>query len=75
MSSSQIPPKSEVLEIYGRVITNSFNLMDGEFHDVGVALYLEASVFDHSCLPNCAASFSGKEIVVRYINEKVHLIT
>ena len=31
-----LPPKSEVLDIYGRILINSFNLMNDKFQSVGV---------------------------------------
>ena len=33
----------------------------------GIGLYLGASVLDHSCQPNAAVVFQGKEIIVRCI--------
>ncbi len=65
-----VPPKQEVLDIYGRIIINSFNIMNTDFQSVGVGLYLEASALDHSCRPNVAPVFDGKRIVVRCIKEE-----
>ena len=56
----ELPSKPEILEIYGRVLINSFNIMDDEYQPIGIGLYLAASVFDHSCNPNAAVVFSGK---------------
>ena len=30
-----LPPKPEVLEIYGRILINSFNIMDDEYQPLG----------------------------------------
>lgn len=30
-----LPPKPEVLEIYGRILVNSFNIMDEEYQPLG----------------------------------------
>jgi len=64
-----LPPKSEVLDIYGRILINSFNLMNDKFQSVGVGLYLGASVLDHSCQPNAVVIFKGKELIVRTIED------
>ncbi len=66
-----VPPKPEVLDIYGRVMVNSFNIMNPEFQSVGIGLYLEASALDHSCRPNATVAFQGKRIAVRCILEGV----
>ena len=41
--------------------------MNVENLPVGVGLYLEGSVFDHSCKPNATVVFAGKRIIVRTI--------
>ena len=66
----ELPSKPELLEIFGRVITNSFNIMDDEYQSIGIGLYLAASVFDHSCDPNTAIIFKGKELIARYIGNQ-----
>ena len=54
-------------EIYGRILINSFNIMSADNLPVGVGLYLEGSVFDHSCRPNATVVFEGKTLIVRTI--------
>ena len=66
----ELPSKPELLEIFGRVLTNSFNIMDDEYQSIGIGLYLAASVFDHSCDPNTAIIFKGKELIARYIGNQ-----
>ena len=56
---SNLPPKTEVLDIFGRVVTNTFNIMNDDYQSTGVGLYLEASVVDHSCYPNANVIFQG----------------
>ena len=68
-----IPPKSEVLDIYGRVLINSFNIMNEEYHSIGIGLYLQASALDHSCDPNAAVVFDGRFIAVRCIEDSPNL--
>ena len=61
------PPKNEILEIYCRVLINSFNIMNEEYQTIGIGLYLTASVLDHSCDPNATVVFQGKKLILRTI--------
>lgn len=65
----ELPSKPELLEIFGKVIINSFNIMNNEYQSIGIGLYLAASVFDHSCNPNSVIIFNGKELIARYIGD------
>ena len=48
-----------------QVLINSFNYTNESNERLGTALYLGASMLDHSCLPNAAYSFRGGRIAVR----------
>ncbi len=65
----EIPPKADVLDIYGRIVTNSFNIMNEEFQSIGVGLYLQASALDHSCRPNATVCFEGRHCIVRTLED------
>ena len=56
------------MEIFSRICINSFNIMNFEYKSIGVGIYLEASIFDHSCSPTAAVVFRGKKIAVRCIS-------
>nr|XP_053626384.1 LOW QUALITY PROTEIN: uncharacterized protein LOC128684235 [Cherax quadricarinatus] len=60
-----IPNYSDFLGIYGRMLVNRFSLMDRTMMTLGSAMYLSASIFDHSCIPNCFISFAGKNVQIR----------
>ena len=47
-----LPTKSEVLEIYGKIIVNGLKILDGNMSNVGHGLYIGTSILDHSCSPN-----------------------
>ena len=47
-----LPTKSEVLEIYGKIIVNGLKILDGNMSNVGHGLYIGTSILDHSCNPN-----------------------
>jgi len=63
-----LPPKTEVLDIFGRVVTNTFNIMNDDYQSTGVGLYLAASVVDHSCCPNANVIFRGNQLFLRSID-------
>ena len=69
-----IIPKQEVFEIYGKVLINSFNIMNDDYLPVGIGLYLAPSTLDHACRPNATVVFTGKTLHVRCI-EPVNLFT
>lgn len=46
-------------------VVNTFAITDDEGVGVGVGLYIEASIFNHSCVPNAAAVWNGTTLEVR----------
>uniref|UniRef100_A0A0A9WRD9 SET and MYND domain-containing protein 3 n=1 Tax=Lygus hesperus TaxID=30085 RepID=A0A0A9WRD9_LYGHE len=64
-----LPNFTEFLGIYGRMVVNSFNILDGEMSELGTGIYLGASTIDHSCDPNAVATFTGTTITVRAIKD------
>ena len=68
----QIPSKEIVLEIFGKILINSITLVD-EYGDhggvIGKGLFLDASVINHSCIPNAIYVYHGKELIVKTIEE------
>lgn len=42
--------RDQLLELYGKLLVNAFGILDcATFTPVGSGLYIETSVFDHSC--------------------------
>jgi len=89
IKKADMPPMEVFVEIYGRILTNSFSLRSDRkitvdsLHNLlyhtqffrrikgysspepfGTGIYLLASIFDHSCTPNCTVVFKGRELVV-----------
>lgn len=62
-----IPPLEELMVIYGKIMINSFNIMDPCMIVIGSGLYLGSSRFDHSCAPNAVATFSGTTLSIRLL--------
>ena len=46
-------------------MVNRFCISDDRNVGLGCALYLGASIFDHSCAPNACPSFQGRTLTVR----------
>lgn len=65
LGKQRIPNTAELLGIYGRMVVNTFNILDSEMQSIGSGIYLAASVIDHSCAPNAVAVFEGTKIVIR----------
>ncbi|XP_055547017.1 histone-lysine N-methyltransferase SMYD3 [Wyeomyia smithii] len=64
-----MPSNVELLQIFGKICINSFNILDDEMNSIGTGIYLGASVMDHSCRPNAVASFDGTTIHVRLLED------
>ena len=50
-----------------RMQINSFKIQDTYFKPIGLGVYIEASIFDHSCRSNACGVFIGSEVQVRAI--------
>lgn len=64
-----VPNEAELLSMYGRLITNGFNILDPEMNAIGTGIYLGVSVVDHSCKPNAVATFEGTTLSIRLIED------
>ncbi|KAK3588645.1 hypothetical protein CHS0354_038877 [Potamilus streckersoni] len=64
-----LPPVTQLMEVFGKVTINSFTICDGDLQAVGVGLYLGASYLDHSCQPNAVVSFQGQKLMVRALRD------
>ncbi|XP_018015710.1 uncharacterized protein LOC108672533 isoform X2 [Hyalella azteca] len=60
-----VPNESDFIGIYGRALVNRFCLSDEVNVPMGSAVFLAASIFDHSCMPNAHPSFIGKKLYIR----------
>lgn len=64
-----LPSPTEVLEIFGRMIINSFNVLDDNLHSIGVGVYLGPSIIDHSCRANTSTIFVGSKLTIRTLRD------
>jgi len=59
--------KTQLLLLFCRVCVNSFSILNEDLNEIGTGIYIESSVFDHSCLPNAAPVFNGISLDIRAI--------
>ncbi|XP_039765676.1 histone-lysine N-methyltransferase SMYD3 isoform X2 [Pararge aegeria] len=64
-----MPNTVELMGLYGRMVINSFTILDIDMNSIGTGIYLASSIIDHSCNPNAVATFNGKTINVRVIKD------
>ncbi|CAG8452767.1 14536_t:CDS:10 [Ambispora leptoticha] len=57
----------EMIELFCRLTCNSFSVLDEEMIGIGVGIYTNAALINHSCVPNCLATFDGSKLMVRNI--------
>ena len=70
-----IPSQDYVMEIYGKMMVNAFNIVNGVIENIGYGLYVGSSVFDSSCARNAHQHFCGKDMIIRCIAENVNNFT
>jgi len=63
------PSDSVLLEIFGKMVINTFTIVDEDLHDVAVGVYNSPSILDHECQPNAVASFQGRSLTIRAVND------
>lgn len=61
----ELPNHEVLLDIYGKMIINSFLIPDEYLNKIGTGLYLSTSKLDHCCAPNCVYTYNGTEQIIR----------
>ncbi|XP_077504498.1 histone-lysine N-methyltransferase SMYD3-like isoform X1 [Amblyomma americanum] len=65
LDKKYIPEPDVGLEIYGKMVINSYCICNAELSSVGTGLYLGPSILDHSCVPNAHAVYEGHKLLLR----------
>lgn len=60
---------SVLFEYFCKICINSFSVLDVNLNEIGSAIYIAESAFDHSCTPNAAPIFSGMYMEIRALKE------
>lgn len=55
--------------MYGKLCTNAFSICDSEMNSIGTGIYLGVSIMDHTCTPNAVATFEGKKLSIRMLED------
>ncbi|XP_056009715.1 histone-lysine N-methyltransferase SMYD3-like [Ostrea edulis] len=62
-----LPSSTDLLQIFGKMTTNSFTICGEEMQSIGVGIYLGPSLLDHRCKPNAVITFQGKFLHLRAV--------
>ncbi|CAG5035443.1 unnamed protein product [Parnassius apollo] len=68
-----LPNTVELMGMYGRMVINSFTILDTDMNSIGTGIYLASSIIDHSCSPNAVVTFDGKTINIRAVKDMPNL--
>lgn len=52
---------------FSKICINSFSVLDNSLNEIGSAIYIEASIFNHSCQPNATTVWDGLKLEIRAI--------
>ncbi|CAL1287550.1 unnamed protein product [Larinioides sclopetarius] len=67
LGEENVPNEATLLKLIGKVDCNHYNF--GEEKTEICALFIGASKFDHSCVPNASVHFNGKSIQLKAIKK------
>ncbi|XP_065088448.1 histone-lysine N-methyltransferase SMYD3 isoform X2 [Ochlerotatus camptorhynchus] len=69
VDEAAMPSNTELLQIFGKMCINSFNILDDDMNSIGTGMYLGTSIIDHSCRPNAVATFDGSTVRIRLLED------
>nr|QDG00788.1 histone-lysine N-methyltransferase SMYD3-4 [Brachionus koreanus] len=56
--------KKDLVSLYGKMVIHKTDIKAGN-NTIGIAIYLDASKFKHSCQPSLNVSFSGSKLILK----------
>ncbi|XP_034017802.1 N-lysine methyltransferase SMYD2-B [Thalassophryne amazonica] len=65
----EIPDHKDLLTLFSQVSCNGFTVEDDELSHMGTAIYPDAALINHSCLPNTIVTYNGTVAEVRAVQE------
>lgn len=69
IDETAMPSNIELLQIFGKMCINSFNILDDDMNSIGIGMYLGTSIIDHSCRPNAVATFDSTTVRIRLLED------
>ncbi|CAH1245126.1 SMYD2 [Branchiostoma lanceolatum] len=60
-----LPDRLQLESLYGKSSCNCFAIHDLDLKDIGVGLYPQAAMINHSCKSNCVSTFRGTKLQIR----------
>lgn len=67
--SKDLRHELDFTEIFSRINYNAFTIQDNEMMAIGVGVYIQAAMINHSCNPNCVQTFVGDKLYIRTIRD------
>lgn len=58
---------NQFFSTFGKIVINSFSILNISLNEIGTGLYMSASIFDHDCQPNCSPIFDGVKLSIRCV--------
>lgn len=62
-----------IFELFCRLVINTLTIHDSmDLKSIGYGLYLDATIYNHSCMPTCHTVFNGIHLSIRTISDQVN---
>eukprot|EP00037_Helgoeca_nana_P022991 m.237081 g.237081 ORF g.237081 m.237081 type:complete len:510 (-) comp26200_c0_seq1:118-1647(-) len=65
LPEGDLPEPRAAFDLLSKLRCNTFSICDPELQTIGAAVYPQLSAVNHSCSPNCAATFRGTTLQLR----------
>ncbi|KRZ37466.1 Histone-lysine N-methyltransferase SMYD3 [Trichinella pseudospiralis] len=72
---NELPETTILMEMFGKILINSFVILDNELNSAGLGLYLNLSKLNHSCNPSCVVTFDGPKAYLNTLNSEFEVTT
>ncbi|VDO99304.1 unnamed protein product [Soboliphyme baturini] len=59
IGEDRMPDDITLLNIFGKIVVNTFSILNDDMNAIGSGLYLQLSALNHSCDPDCVVQFDG----------------
>ncbi|XP_078613024.1 histone-lysine N-methyltransferase SMYD3-like [Branchiostoma floridae x Branchiostoma japonicum] len=60
-----LPDRAQLESLYGKTTCNCFAIHNLDLREIGVGLYPQAAMINHSCNSNCVSTFRGPTLQIR----------